>query len=276
MNESTEYVHMLNATMCATTRTICCILENYQEEDGVAVPPALAPFMPAKYREKIPFVKEAPIDQEETQRQKKQRQGQQQQQKPQKQPQPKTAPPPKEGLKKALGGTTTPSASPSITSSAIDLPQLDAHLADKSYVEGFVPSQSDVAVLEALANLEASAGTLQPFVHVCRWKRHVTSFSKEELAAFPVGLGTQFVTCASAVAKMTTTASASVSTPAVTIPTAASASGKKKDEDEDEDFDMFGSDDEVDEEAEKIKQVSSIFATRLSSSGTSVPFRSQI
>ena len=25
-----EYVHMLNATMCATTRTICVILENYQ------------------------------------------------------------------------------------------------------------------------------------------------------------------------------------------------------------------------------------------------------
>jgi seryl-tRNA synthetase len=25
-----RYVHMLNATLCATTRTICCILENYQ------------------------------------------------------------------------------------------------------------------------------------------------------------------------------------------------------------------------------------------------------
>lgn len=23
------YVHMLNATLCATERTLCCILENY-------------------------------------------------------------------------------------------------------------------------------------------------------------------------------------------------------------------------------------------------------
>ena len=78
---------MLNATMCATTRTICCILENFQEEDGVSVPAALKPFMPTKYQHKIPFVKDAPIDQEETQKQKKQRQGQQQQQQQQQKPQ---------------------------------------------------------------------------------------------------------------------------------------------------------------------------------------------
>jgi len=76
MNESTEFVHMLNATMCATTRTICCILENFQEETGVRVPEALKRLMPEQYQQFIPFVKEAPIDQEETQRQKKQRDGQ--------------------------------------------------------------------------------------------------------------------------------------------------------------------------------------------------------
>lgn len=27
-----KYVHCLNATLCATTRTICCILENFQTE----------------------------------------------------------------------------------------------------------------------------------------------------------------------------------------------------------------------------------------------------
>ena len=27
------YVHALNATLCATTRTMCCILENYQTEE---------------------------------------------------------------------------------------------------------------------------------------------------------------------------------------------------------------------------------------------------
>lgn len=75
--------------MCATTRVICCILENYQEEDGIVVPEALKPWMPESelsvlpkadsccsgpilmmnvyvvgYKEKIPFVKSAPIDEE--------------------------------------------------------------------------------------------------------------------------------------------------------------------------------------------------------------------
>lgn len=60
MNQEVEYVHMLNATMCATTRTICAILENYQTEDGIIVPEALRPFMPKRFREKIPFVKPLP------------------------------------------------------------------------------------------------------------------------------------------------------------------------------------------------------------------------
>jgi len=37
---------MLNATMCATTRVICVILENYQTDEGVIVPEALRQFMP--------------------------------------------------------------------------------------------------------------------------------------------------------------------------------------------------------------------------------------
>ncbi|XP_021902453.1 serine--tRNA ligase, cytoplasmic-like [Carica papaya] len=43
-----QYVHMLNSTLTATERTICCILENYQREDGVEVPEALQPFMGGK------------------------------------------------------------------------------------------------------------------------------------------------------------------------------------------------------------------------------------
>lgn len=39
------FVHMLNATLCATERTMCCILENYQTETGVNVPEALRPFI---------------------------------------------------------------------------------------------------------------------------------------------------------------------------------------------------------------------------------------
>ncbi len=40
------FVHMLNATMCATTRVICAILENNQTEDGIIVPDVLKPMMP--------------------------------------------------------------------------------------------------------------------------------------------------------------------------------------------------------------------------------------
>ncbi|PAA91782.1 hypothetical protein BOX15_Mlig012611g2 [Macrostomum lignano] len=60
-NDEAPYVHMLNGTMCATTRTICAILENCQESDGIRVPEALRHLMPAKYREKIPFVKPPPV-----------------------------------------------------------------------------------------------------------------------------------------------------------------------------------------------------------------------
>ena len=51
-----DYVHMLNGTMCATTRTVCALLEIYQTPDGIRVPDALKPFLPKKYQELIPFV----------------------------------------------------------------------------------------------------------------------------------------------------------------------------------------------------------------------------
>jgi len=65
------YVHMLNATMCATTRCICALLEVHQTETGISVPKALQEFMPEKFREFIPFVKPAPIDQEMSKKEKK-------------------------------------------------------------------------------------------------------------------------------------------------------------------------------------------------------------
>ncbi|CAH1783789.1 unnamed protein product, partial [Owenia fusiformis] len=76
MEAGAEYVHMLNATMCATTRVICAILENFQVEDGVIVPEALRMYMPPSMNEKIQFTKPAPIEQEETRKAKKQKQGQ--------------------------------------------------------------------------------------------------------------------------------------------------------------------------------------------------------
>ena len=50
-----EYVHMLNGTLCATERTLCCILENYQTPEGLNVPKVLQPFVGVEF---IPYIKE--------------------------------------------------------------------------------------------------------------------------------------------------------------------------------------------------------------------------
>ncbi|XP_071306163.1 serine--tRNA ligase, cytoplasmic isoform X1 [Agelaius tricolor] len=75
MMDKVEFVHMLNATMCATTRTICAILENHQTPEGIRIPEKLQNFMPPDLRELIPFIKPAPIEQELSKKQKKQQEG---------------------------------------------------------------------------------------------------------------------------------------------------------------------------------------------------------
>ena len=54
-----RYVHMLNATLCATGRAICCLLETYQESDGVRVPDVLIPFMGGITF--MPFIRDAKV-----------------------------------------------------------------------------------------------------------------------------------------------------------------------------------------------------------------------
>lgn len=67
----TEYVHMLNATMCAVSRAICALLENYQTEEGIALPPVLKPLLPEGL-DFLKFVKSAPIEEKpEAKKQKK-------------------------------------------------------------------------------------------------------------------------------------------------------------------------------------------------------------
>ncbi|CAI9769506.1 unnamed protein product [Fraxinus pennsylvanica] len=53
-DQTKQYVHMLNSTLTATERTMCCILENYQKEDGVEVPEVLREFMGGKSF--LPFI----------------------------------------------------------------------------------------------------------------------------------------------------------------------------------------------------------------------------
>jgi len=54
-----EFVHMLNSTLTATERTLCCIIENYQTDKGVNVPKVLQPYMP-NGKSFIPFVQALP------------------------------------------------------------------------------------------------------------------------------------------------------------------------------------------------------------------------
>ncbi|KAK4531499.1 hypothetical protein CCYA_CCYA08G2356 [Cyanidiococcus yangmingshanensis] len=55
-----KYVHMLNSTLCATSRVICCLVENYQREDGVEVPAVLQAFLGGDTF--LPFVCPPPKD----------------------------------------------------------------------------------------------------------------------------------------------------------------------------------------------------------------------
>lgn len=58
-----KYVHALNATLCATERALCCVLENYQRKDqtGIDVPEVLRKYIPGN-PEFLPYTKELPKD----------------------------------------------------------------------------------------------------------------------------------------------------------------------------------------------------------------------
>merc|ERR1711971_1369754 len=84
-----EYVHMLNATLVATTRTICAILENYQTADGIIVPDALQIYMGGmKF---IPFTRAPPVNKDNEKRNAKKNKNKKQQQ-PKKQQKQKPVP----------------------------------------------------------------------------------------------------------------------------------------------------------------------------------------
>ena len=53
------YVHMLNSTLVATERALCCILENFQTDKGIKIPAPLVPFMGGV--DFIPFIKPCPV-----------------------------------------------------------------------------------------------------------------------------------------------------------------------------------------------------------------------
>lgn len=65
-----KYVHCLNSTLSATERTLCCILENYQTENGLVIPEVLRKYIPGE-PEFVPFTKELPKNTTSSKRNKK-------------------------------------------------------------------------------------------------------------------------------------------------------------------------------------------------------------
>jgi len=53
-----QYVHMLNSTLVATERAMCCLVENYQTKCGIKIPPVLQEYMGGETF--IPFVNQMP------------------------------------------------------------------------------------------------------------------------------------------------------------------------------------------------------------------------
>merc|ERR1712222_170992 len=74
--------------------------------------------------------------------------------------------------------------------SAAGVKALNEYLAENSYIEGYVPSQADTAVFEALAGAPKDAP------HALRWYNHIKSFAagmkqfpkaSKDAAAYPAG-----------------------------------------------------------------------------------------
>ena len=59
--------------------------------------------------------------------------------------------------------------------------ELNEFLSSRSYIEGYVPSQADIAVLEHLRGVSVDTS----LCHLLRWQRHINSYSAEDRLAFP-------------------------------------------------------------------------------------------
>ncbi|THH19175.1 hypothetical protein EW146_g1950 [Bondarzewia mesenterica] len=101
---------------------------------------------------------------------------------------------------------------------SFDLAKLEAHLTSRSYIEGYTPSQADVHVFKALSGVPDAAKS----PHAFRWYNHIKSYSSEfDSLAGSSNAGEAFTVAAA---------------PA-----------------EEEEVDLFGSDEEDDAEAERVK-----------------------
>uniref|UniRef100_A0A8C2ALD7 Elongation factor 1-beta n=1 Tax=Cyprinus carpio TaxID=7962 RepID=A0A8C2ALD7_CYPCA len=106
---------------------------------------------------------------------------------------------------------------------------LNEFLTDKSYIEGYVPSQADIAVFDALSGAPSA-----DLCHALRWYSHIKSYQKEK-GSLP-GVKKPLGQYGPAGVEDTTSAAPAVA------------------DEDDDDIDLFGSDEEEDEETKKIKE----------------------
>nr|ALX72356.1 cell protein CPr1 [Odontobuthus doriae] len=98
--------------------------------------------------------------------------------------------------------------------------KLNDYLATRSYIDGYELSEADKIVFNSLQNVPPAT-----YPHALRWYKHIKSYETEE-SSLPKAKESKL--------------------PA--------AENKVTDGGDDDDLDLFASDDEVDEEAEKLKQ----------------------
>ncbi|KAL1774723.1 elongation factor 1-beta [Sigmodon hispidus] len=105
---------------------------------------------------------------------------------------------------------------------------LNNYLADKSYIEGYVPSQADVAVFEAVSGPPPA-----DLCHALHWYNHIKSYEKEKasLPGVKKSLGKYG--------------------PAGVEDTTGSGASEAKDDDG---IDLFGSDEEESEESKRLRE----------------------
>jgi len=124
----------------------------------------------------------------------------------------------------------------------VNASELNTYLADKSYVEGYTPSQADVT---AFLKLNGSAPDRASAPHAARWYKHIASYSETERDSW------------SGEKKSSSSSSASAEEAAPKAQEQESSSDSKAEEEkpaakpaaDDDDIDLFGDDDEESERA---------------------------
>ncbi|XP_071783462.1 elongation factor 1-beta [Centroberyx gerrardi] len=107
---------------------------------------------------------------------------------------------------------------------------LNDFLSERSYIEGFVPSQADAAVFEAISSPPPAE-----LCHALRWFNHIKTYQRGSLPGVKKPLG-------------------QYGPVGVADSTSNSAPSAVSKDDDDDDIDLFGSDEEESAEAARIKE----------------------